>query len=374
MVAEETLLEVWRYLAAEYVACARQGEQGEASLRLLVEALIGVDPPPSPLRIFPVRGSSGLRLHSEHGVPLSHGLSPLLAEQGPSVVRLAERIVPQLDVERLEGVEGLEELLGFLRVSEATPLVLEQQLQICFRFGLATTADPQLWWDSFKYTQTLGHAHGLADFMAGQAVALPVTDGRVVSSRDTRRLGTSLPCLLGLRRKHSLGTKHTIALPPSANATWSARVRWELAMVQAFGITFPPADAERAAVSIGPELLQAIADARKDGEAGALKALAELLSIYQRRLGALLPKLKDAMQESSVPEACLLEARQPRVLIRQGAPLRRIVLAGVHRRAARVHGPHAGRRRLPRHAPYARAGARHAAAARRRQRDGARYC
>ena len=185
VVAEETLLEVWRYLAAEYVACARQGEQGEASLRLLVEALIGVDPPPSPLRIFPVRGSTGLRLHSEHGVPLSHGLSPELAEQGASVVRLAERIVPQLDVERLEGVEGLEDLLGFLRVGEATPLVLEQQLQICFRFGLATTADPQLWWDSFRYTVSLGHAHGLADFMAGQAVALPVTDGRVVSSRDT---------------------------------------------------------------------------------------------------------------------------------------------------------------------------------------------
>ena len=158
-----------------------------------------------------------------------------------------------------------------------------------------------------------------------------MTDGRVVSSRDTRRLGTSLPCVLGLRRKHSLGTKHTIALPPSANATWSARIRWELAMVQAFGITFTPADAERAAVSIGPELLQAIADARKDGEAGALKALAELLSIYQRRLGALLPKLKEAMQESSVPEACLFEAREPSTqLPTRRDSLRRIVLAGVH--------------------------------------------
>ena len=54
----------------------------EASLRLLVEALIGVDPPPPPLRIFPVRGSSTLRLHSEHGVALCLGISPLLVEQG----------------------------------------------------------------------------------------------------------------------------------------------------------------------------------------------------------------------------------------------------------------------------------------------------
>ena len=121
------------------------------------------------------------------------------------------------------------------------------------------------------------------------AIALPVTDARVVSSRDVLRLGASLPCVLGLRRKHSLGTKHTLALPPSANATWGGRVRWELAMVQAFGVTYPPADAERGVAAIGPELLQAVADARSEGDVGGLAALAELLGVYERRLGALLP-------------------------------------------------------------------------------------
>ena len=117
--SEETLLDVWRYLAAEHAACVVQGERGEPALRLLVEALIGVYPaPPPPLRIFPVRGSASLRLHSEHGVALCLGLAPSLAAQGPAVLRLAQRIVPQLEIERLQGVDGLEELLRFLRARQ----------------------------------------------------------------------------------------------------------------------------------------------------------------------------------------------------------------------------------------------------------------
>ena len=65
---------MWRYLTAEYAACAAaQGEgvitsgaeargvtsgaeERAASLRLLVEAVVGTHPtPPPPLRIFPVR-------------------------------------------------------------------------------------------------------------------------------------------------------------------------------------------------------------------------------------------------------------------------------------------------------------------------------
>ena len=69
--------------------------------------------------------------------------------------------------------------------------------------------------------------------MPGVAIALPVADGRVVSSRNVLRQAVSLPCVLGLRRRHSLGTKHTLVLPPSAAATWGGRVRWEVAVVQA---------------------------------------------------------------------------------------------------------------------------------------------
>ena len=66
-----------------------------------------------PLRIFPVRGSSTLRLHSEHGVPLCLGLSPSLTASA-SIARLAERIVPQLDLQRLRGIEGLADVRGSL--------------------------------------------------------------------------------------------------------------------------------------------------------------------------------------------------------------------------------------------------------------------
>ena len=309
-VGEELLLDVWRYVAAEYAACAaqEQGEQRAASLRLLVEALVGTHPtPPPPLRIFPVRGSSTLRLHSEHGAPLCLGLAPSLLECGAAVTRLADRIVPQFELERLDGVDGVEELLRFLNVREATPEVLEQQVRLCFRFGLAATADPQLWWDSFRYAVSLGHAHGLAGLMPGVAIALPLVDGRVVSSRDVQRQAVSLPCVLGLRHKHTKGIKHTLALPPSAAASWGGRVRWEVAVVQAFGATFPQLDAERAAAFIGPELLEAVAEARRDGDAGGLEALAVLLRIYEMRLGGLLPKLRAALQSSPVAEECLLE-------------------------------------------------------------------
>ena len=86
---------------------------------------------------------------------------------------------------------------------------------------------------------SLGHEHGLASLMPGAAIALPLVDGRVVSSRDVQRHAIALPCVLGLRRKHTRGAKHTLALPPSASASWGGRVRWELAIVQAFGATFP---------------------------------------------------------------------------------------------------------------------------------------
>ena len=65
-----------------------------------------------------MRGSASLRLHSEHGVALCLGLAPSLAAQGPAVLRLAQRIVPQLEIERLQGVDGLEELLRFLRARQ----------------------------------------------------------------------------------------------------------------------------------------------------------------------------------------------------------------------------------------------------------------
>jgi len=57
-----------------------------------------------------VRGSSTLRLHSEHGAPLCLGLAPSLLACGGVASRLAARIVPQLDLERLDGVEGLQAL------------------------------------------------------------------------------------------------------------------------------------------------------------------------------------------------------------------------------------------------------------------------
>ena len=86
-------------------------------------------------------------------------------------------------------------------------------------------------------------------------------------------------------------------------------MRWEVSVVQAFGATFPQLDAERAAASVGPELLEAVAEARRDGDAGGLEALAVLLRIYEVRLGGLLPKLRAALQSSLVAEECLLERR-----------------------------------------------------------------
>ena len=84
-------------------------------------------------------------------------------------------------------------------------------------------------------------------------------------------------------------------------------MRWELAIVQAFGATFPQPDAERAASLLGPELLEALAEARRDGDAGGLEAVAALLRIYEVRLGGLLPKLRAALRASPLVEELLLE-------------------------------------------------------------------
>jgi len=156
-------------------------------------------------------------------VPLCLGFSPSLLAHGAAVMRLAERIVPRFDLERLDGVDGLLPLLAFLGIRDATSVELQHQLRVCFRFGLCVTADPQTWWDAFRYViaslirwdafryaVSLGHPNGLSELLpAGAAVALPVADGRVVSSRDVTRLHVALPCLLGVRRV----TRLHVALP-----------------------------------------------------------------------------------------------------------------------------------------------------------------
>ena len=304
VLSNELLLDVWRYLAAEHAALRSQlhrppsshgahgGRDNDArvSLRLLVEALVGGPadaaleeegsaerPALPPLRIFPVVGSSTLRLHSEHGAPLCLGFAPSLTTPprrggggggGASALRLAERIVPRLDVERLAGVDGLGDLVTLLQIRDATRATLEQQLGVCFRFGLAVAADPQLWWDAFRYCRdALGHEHGLVGLVGpNAAVALPVAGGRVVSSRDALRLGVSLPCVLGVHRRRPLGSGKTpvLAPPASAVASFEALVLWERAMVRAFGITFSKHDAERLpAATFGAELLVAVAGARQ---------------------------------------------------------------------------------------------------------------
>ena len=190
---------------------------------------------------------------------------------------------------------------------------LKQQLGICFRFGLAVAADPQLWWDSFRYCRdALGHEHGLVGLVGPKAaIALPVTGGRWRRAAATRCGLASLPCVLGLhRRRQSGGGKHAIAPPPSAIASFGALVRWELAMVKAFGITFPKQDAERLpATTFGAELLFAVAEARREGDAAALRALSELMGVYEGRLGSLLRQLRAAMEASPRPEEVLLEPR-----------------------------------------------------------------
>jgi hypothetical protein len=228
-------------------------------------------------------------------------------------MRLAERILPRLDVGRLQGVESIEDIMHFLRVGDATHAELEQQLKTCFRFGLATTVDPQLWWDSFCYAVSLGHAHGLVDFMPpGAAIALPLTDARtLISSRDLRRLAVSVPCLLGLCRKPATASiKYALAIPPSASTTFGGRIRWELAVVQSFGVTYPKADIERIpAGAFAADLLYAVSEARDQRDLGALEALVELLEIYKTRMGALLPMLQAAFEASRCPEEFLLEER-----------------------------------------------------------------
>ena len=189
---------------------------------------------------------------------------------------------------------SLDALLRFVRLAHATPAELQEQLKLCFRFGLCATADPQLWWDAHRYAISLGHSHGLADFMPQAAIALPVAGGRVVSSRDVMRLDVALPYLLGHPRKPPASlSKSTLTPPPSVAGTWAGRVRWELAMVQAFGVTFPKASAERlSAAAVGTDLLYAIAEARDEGDTSTLHALAELLDVYERRMGGLLPTLR----------------------------------------------------------------------------------
>jgi hypothetical protein len=200
--------------------------------------------------------------------------------------------------------------MRLLRVGDATEVELEQQLRNCFRFGIATTADPQLWWDSFRYAVLRGYAHGLVDFMPGAAIALPLADSRdVVSSRDVQRLSIGLPCLLGLRPRPTTSNKYLLAIPPSAS-TWSARVRWELAIVQAFGLTYPKSDVERIQMSaFSSDLMYAVAECRETCNRRTLEALAELLDLYKSRMGSLLPLLRSAAQTSLRPEECLLEKR-----------------------------------------------------------------
>jgi hypothetical protein len=323
-ISEEMMLSIWRYLTAERESCLRQGDAGKQSLRLIVDAVVGGMAPsayaaslldsgsaaPKPFRIFPVQGASQLRLHSHDGVPLCTGLSPSLAAQGSSVLRLAQKVVPLIDKDRLQGVAGLDEMMFFLCVREATEKELEQQLRNCFRFGMATTADAQLWWDSFRYAVSRGHQHGLVDFMPGAAISLPLAGTcNVVSSRDAQRLSVGLPCLLGLYRKPKTGGKFLLAVPPSA-LSWSARVHWELSIVRAFGITYPKSDIDRiVAGSFVTDLFYAVAEARAACKTGALEALSELLDVYKTRLSSLSPRLRAVAQVSHRPAECLLESR-----------------------------------------------------------------
>ena len=61
-ISDAVLLDVWRYLAAEYASCSQHGTQDHSSLRLLADVLIGgAGSSARPFRIFPVRGSSGRR-------------------------------------------------------------------------------------------------------------------------------------------------------------------------------------------------------------------------------------------------------------------------------------------------------------------------
>jgi hypothetical protein len=307
--SDDVLLHVWRYLAGEYALCVQQGEKGLRNLRLIVDALIGgVSSSLPPFRCFPVRGSSRLRLLCEHGVPLCLGLSPALCTQ-VLVLRLAIRVVPLLDKSRLQGVEGIADIMSFLRVGDAGHVVLEQQLKNCFRFGLATTADPQLWWDSFRYAVSLGHAHGLVGLMKQDAIALPLADCRIVSSRDLHKLTVSLPCLLGLCRKPTGGSQNMLAIPPSVS-TFGARLQWELAMVNAFGVTYPKTDVDL--FQMGPfvtDLMYAVMEARRNADSGALSDLRDLIGVYESRMGTLLLMLRMASEASARPEEFLLEKR-----------------------------------------------------------------
>ena len=247
-------------------------------------------------------------------MPLCSGFSPSLLAHGAAVLRLAERVVPRIDLERLDGVDGLLPLLAFLGIRNATSVELDHQLRVCFRFGLCATTDPQTWWDAFRYAISCGHPNGLSELLpAGAAVALPVADGRVVSSRDVTKLHVALPCMLGVRRKHSGGTKHTLVLPPSVASSWAGRVQWELAMVRAFGVTFPRADAERSTVgatleALASELLAHVSEARAARDGATLEALATLLRLYEERMGQLVPLLRSTLQGSALPYVSLLDA------------------------------------------------------------------
>jgi hypothetical protein len=354
--SNEMLLGVWTYLAGEYASCQKRGgQEGKESLRFLLEALIGSTSTPSsapPFRVFPVRGcSSSLRLLCEHGAPLCHGIAPSLKGQGASVIRLVGNVVPFLNMDRLQGVDGFADLIKFIGVAEASETDLQQQLKIHFRFGLATTVNPQLWWDSYRYTISLGYEHGLVEFLGGRAVALPVVasgfghaiscsddgdgggggsgggdggdgDGRdgfemdapskpckVVSSRDVHKLSVAMPCLFGLKRDPTK-SKYSLAIPPSVSS-WGARVRWELAMVEVLGVEFPAAATERIpGRGFAAELLLAVADAREQGDTSTLHALASLLIIYERKIGAFFQKLQNAISDPGFhSHECLLESQ-----------------------------------------------------------------
>ena len=101
---------MWCYIAAEYATSVQKGGQHDLTLRLLADALIGgLESSHRSSRIQPFRifrcGSS--TLNAQQHVLLCIG-APLHA-QGASVARLAEKVIPQVDLKRLAQVDGISE-------------------------------------------------------------------------------------------------------------------------------------------------------------------------------------------------------------------------------------------------------------------------
>ncbi|KAL7550003.1 hypothetical protein ACHAWF_013259 [Thalassiosira exigua] len=309
----DILLDVWRYLSAEYKRAKSQGASGQQNIREITKALIGGTQSADslePLRIFPIRGSTTLREHSQHGVPLCLDIGNQIKDRGDFATRLAEKVMPLFDTERLKGVAGLEELLQFMRLHDATLVELEGQIRYLFRFGLHITVDPDDFWCSFRYALSLGYANGLVDLVGSDVpIALPLQGSSVLSSKDTRRLSqASLPCILGLHRRPISASKYVLAIPRSASVSWGAMIAWELSMVKTFGVSYPRADVSDHKL-LSSELLHAISDARGAKDAQPLQDLVELFDVYEQRMGNLVVGLRSDLESSHVPEECLLEKR-----------------------------------------------------------------